>query len=190
MVRVAVVGVGKMGISHLSILGAHPDVSIEAMCDSTGFVLDLLSKYTGVEGKGDYFAMLESVPLDAVVIATPTKAHFPMVKAALEKGLHVFCEKPLTLSAAQSRELAELAASRGLQTQVGYHNRFVAAFGEAQRLLDAGHDRRGHARARRGVRPGRPAPSGRHLALPALGGRRLPLRLRGAPARPAHLVPR
>lgn len=138
MVRVAVVGVGKMGISHLSILGAHPDVSIEAICDSTGFVLDLLTKYTGVRGKGDYYAMLETVPLDAVVIATPTKAHFPMVKAALDKGLHVFCEKPLTLSAEQSSELAQVAASRGLQTQVGYHNRFVAAFGEAQRLLELG----------------------------------------------------
>ncbi len=127
-----------MGISHLSILGAHPDVSIEAICDSTGFVLDILTKYTGVEGKGDYYAMLETVPLDAVVIATPTKAHFPMVKAALEKGLHVFCEKPLTLSAAQSDELAEIAKTRGLRTQVGYHNRFVAAFGEAQRLLELG----------------------------------------------------
>lgn len=127
-----------MGISHLSILGAHPDVSVEAICDSTGFVLDLLSKYTGVQGNGDYYSMLETVPLDAVVIATPTKAHYPMVKAALDKGLHVFCEKPLTLSAAQSDELAATAASRGLHTQVGYHNRFVAAFGEAQRLLELG----------------------------------------------------
>jgi len=127
-----------MGISHLSILGAHPEVSIEAICDSTGFVLDILSKYTGLEGTGDYYAMLETVPLDAVVIATPTKAHFPMVKAALEKGLHVFCEKPLTLSAAQSDELVEIAKTRGVRTQVGYHNRFVAAFGEAQRLLELG----------------------------------------------------
>lgn len=127
-----------MGISHLAILGAHPDVSIEAICDSTGFVLDILSKYTGVEGRGDYYDMLETVSLDAVVIATPTKAHFPMVKAALDKGLHVFCEKPLTLSAPQSDELAEIAKTRGLRTQVGYHNRFVAAFGEAQRLLGLG----------------------------------------------------
>jgi scyllo-inositol 2-dehydrogenase (NADP+) len=138
VVRLAVVGVGKMGLSHMSILGAHPDVSIEAICDSSGYMLDVLGKYTGVKGEDDYFTMLERVPLDAVVIATPTKAHFPMVKAALDKGLHVFCEKPLTLSSAQSEELAALAAEKGLTTQVGYHNRFVAAFGEAQRLLAAG----------------------------------------------------
>ena len=127
-----------MGLSHLSILGAHPDVSIEAICDSSGFVLDLLTKYTGMAGQGDYFSMLDSVELDGVVIATPTKAHYPMVKAALERGLHVFCEKPLTLSGAQSQELTALAAAQGLVTQVGYHNRFVAAFGEAQRLLELG----------------------------------------------------
>ncbi len=126
-----------MGLSHLSILGAHPDVSLDAVCDSSGFVLDILNKYTGTHGADDYYAMLDKVPLDAVVIATPTKAHFPMVKAALDKGLHVFCEKPLTLSAEESRTLAALAAEKGLVSQVGYHNRFVAAFGEAKKLLDA-----------------------------------------------------
>lgn len=138
MVRLAVVGVGKMGLSHLSILNAHPQVSIEAICDSSGYMLDVLGKYTGVAGVDDYAAMLERVPLDAVVIATPTKAHYPMVRAAIDKGLHVFCEKPLTLSAAQSEELARLAAEKGVHTQVGYHNRFVAAFGEAHRLLELG----------------------------------------------------
>lgn len=138
MVRLAVVGVGKMGLSHLSILGAHPEVELAAICDSSGYLVDVLEKYTGVHGEGDYFSMLEKVPLDAVVIATPTTAHFPMVKAALEKGLHVFCEKPLTLSSAESLQLAALAAQRGLVTQVGYHNRFVAAFAEVRRLLDAG----------------------------------------------------
>lgn len=136
MIRVAVVGVGKMGLSHLSILRAHPDVSIEAICDSSRYILDVLSKYTGLRAVSDYDELLEQAELDAIVIATPTKAHYSMVKAALERDLHVFCEKPLTLSAEESRELARLAAERGLHCQVGYHNRFVAAFAEAKRLLD------------------------------------------------------
>jgi scyllo-inositol 2-dehydrogenase (NADP+) len=138
MVRVAVVGVGKMGLSHLSLLGAHPDVQVVAICDSTTYILDVLSKNTGVPAVKDYDALLERDDLDAVVIATPTSAHYPMVKRALDRGLHVFCEKPLTLDAAQSTELADLARSKGLHAQVGYHNRFVAAFAEAKRLLDAG----------------------------------------------------
>ncbi|HEX3931512.1 MAG TPA: Gfo/Idh/MocA family oxidoreductase [Nocardioides sp.] len=138
MMRVAVVGVGKMGLSHLSLLGAHPDVEVAAICDSSGYLLDVLSKNIGIAGVKDYDELLERTDLDAVVIATPTHAHFPMVKAALERGLHVFCEKPLTLDASQSIELAALAREKGLHAQVGYHNRFVAAFAEAKRLVDAG----------------------------------------------------
>jgi scyllo-inositol 2-dehydrogenase (NADP+) len=138
VIRVAVVGVGKMGLSHLSLLGAHPDVEIAAICDSSTYVLDVLSKNTGFPAVKDYDALLERDDIDAVVIATPTHAHYPMVKAALTRGLHVFCEKPLTLEVAQSTELADLATAKGLHAQVGYHNRFVAAFAEAKRLLDAG----------------------------------------------------
>lgn len=136
MIRLAVVGVGKMGLSHLSILGAHPNVRIAAVCDTSGYLLDVLGKYTGVTGYSDYQKMLDRAELDAVVIATPTRAHASMVRTALEAGLHVFCEKPLTLSSAESEALAELAASRGMHCQVGYHNRFVAAFAEAKRLLE------------------------------------------------------
>jgi predicted dehydrogenase len=61
-----------------------------------------------------------------------------MIQSAFEKGLHVFCEKPLTLSPADTDRLCEMAEERGLVTQVGYHNRFVAAFAEVKSLLDAG----------------------------------------------------
>ena len=136
MIRLAVVGVGKMGLSHLSILSAHPKVQVEAICDTSGYMVDVLEKYTGVTGYTDYPKMIDQAALDGIVIATPTTAHYPMVKAALARGLHVFCEKPLTLRAGESDELAAIAAERGLHCQVGYHNRFVAAFGEAKRLLE------------------------------------------------------
>jgi scyllo-inositol 2-dehydrogenase (NADP+) len=136
--RVGVVGVGKMGLSHLSLLRAHPEVELAAMCDSNGYVLDTLSKYTGLRAVKDYAKLVEDESIDAVVIATPTTSHFAMAKAALENGKHVFCEKPLTLSAADSAALAKIAADRGLTTQVGYHNRFVAAFAEVKRLLGLG----------------------------------------------------
>ena len=138
MIRVAVVGVGKMGLSHLSILGAHPQVVVSGICDTSGYMLDVLEKYTGVKGYSDYQKMLERAELDAVVIATPTRSHYPMVKAALARGLHVFCEKPLTLRPEESDELGRIAKEAGLHCQVGYHNRFVAAFAEAKRLLDLG----------------------------------------------------
>jgi predicted dehydrogenase len=138
MIRLAVVGLGKMGVSHLSILNAHPQVQLAAVCDPTGYILDVLGKYTGVAGYASYDEMLRSVELDAVVIATPSRFHGPMVEQALRLGLHVFCEKPFCLDPAESRGLAMLAAERGLVNQVGYHYRFVGAFQEVKRLLDAG----------------------------------------------------
>lgn len=137
MIRLGVVGLGKMGLSHLSMIRAHPEVSVEAVVDSAGYILGVLSKYTGLKTFTDFDKMIDSVQLDAVLIATPTRFHAAMVRTALDRGLHVFCEKPLTLTAAESAELAGVAAVRGLVTQVGYHNRFVGTFREAKRLLEA-----------------------------------------------------
>lgn len=137
MVNVGIIGLGKMGLSHYSIINAHDDVKIVGVCDSSGYVLDVLNKYTGVTTFTDYEKMLASTSVEAVVISTPSRMHAPMVRACLKRGIHVFCEKPFCLDPADSRALADLAVERGLVCQVGYHNRFVGAFGEVKRLLEA-----------------------------------------------------
>lgn len=138
MIKVAVVGLGKMGISHLGIINAHPDVEVVAVCDPTKYLIDVLEKYSGIKGYTDYDRLLADAALDAVVIATPSRLHAPMVEKALAKGLHVFCEKPFALDPADSRRLAAMAAEKGVVNQVGYHYRFVGTFQETKRLLDAG----------------------------------------------------
>lgn len=138
MLRVAVVGLGKMGASHHALINAHPDVKVGAVCDSAGYVLDVLNKYTGVVGFTDYEKMLREVELDAVIIATPSRSHASMVEQALNRGLHVFCEKPFCIDPADAGRLATMAAEKGLVSQVGYHNRFVGAFQEVKRLIDTG----------------------------------------------------
>lgn len=137
MTRIAVVGLGKMGLSHLAMIRAHPRVEVAAVCDATGYVLDVLNKYTGVCTFTDFDAMLAEVELDAVIIATPSSMHARMVQAALEKGLHVFCEKPFCLDTSEGERATQLAKARGLVNQVGYHYRFVGAFREVKRLLNA-----------------------------------------------------
>lgn len=137
MIRLAVVGLGKMGLSHHAMIHAHPRVKVEAVCDGTGYVLDVLNKYTGVRTFTDFEAMLAEVPLDAVIIATPSSMHAKMVSAALAKGLHVFCEKPFCLDTKDGEAATHSAHQKGLVNQVGYHYRFVGAFQEIKRLLDA-----------------------------------------------------
>jgi scyllo-inositol 2-dehydrogenase (NADP+) len=138
MTRIALVGLGKMGLSHLSLLRPLPGVEVVGVCDSTGYVLDVLGKYTGLPTFTDYAEMLRSATPDAVVVATPTHLHEPMVRAALEAGIHVFCEKPLVLDPVRGAALVRLAEEKGLVTQVGYHNRHVGSFQEAKRLVDLG----------------------------------------------------
>ncbi len=138
MIRIGLVGLGKMGLSHLSMFNAHPDLEVVGICDSTGYLLSILGKYTGLTTYSDMDTMIAEGKLDAIVIATPSVLHGPMVRKAIEAGLHVFCEKPFCLDPVESQELTELAESKGLVTQVGYHYRFVGAFAEVKRLLDAG----------------------------------------------------
>ena len=137
-VNVAIVGLGKMGVSHLAIANASARLKVVAVCDSFTMLGQMVEKHCGLAYVPQYADLLNVAGLQAVVIATPTRSHDAMVRAALDKGLHVFCEKPMTLSASVSEELAQTAAAQGLVGQVGYHNRFVATFAEVKRLLEAG----------------------------------------------------
>lgn len=138
MVRVAVIGLGKMGLSHLSIINMHPKVKVVAVCDASKYMLDVLGKYSGIPTFVDYKSMLKHEPLDAVIVATPSRMHADIVRVALDLGLHVFCEKPFCLDPAQSAALAALAEEKRLVNQVGYHYRFVGAFQEVKRILEFG----------------------------------------------------
>ena len=137
-IRVGIVGAGKMGLSHLAIARALPDVEVVAVCDTSRYVLSVLSKYVGVQTFTRYEKMIESAALEAVIIATPSSTHFHCAKLALERDLHLFVEKPLTLSAEQSLTLSQMALARRRVNQVGYHNRFIGTFREARRLIRSG----------------------------------------------------
>lgn len=127
-----------MGLSHLSVIRPHKDVNVVGVCDPSDYIREILGKYTGVTTYRDLDAMLGQADLDAAIIATPSSFHADMVRKCLERGLHVFCEKPFCLDPHDSIALSRLALEKGLVTQVGYHNRHVATFREVKRLLDAG----------------------------------------------------
>ena len=108
MIRIGMVGLGKMGLSHLAIVRAHPDVQVVAACDSVAYLTDVLGKYTGLKCYSTMDEMLRHEALDAVVISTPSKLHAQMVSDALARGLFFFIE------AKNSQELA-----RGLHVRSG-----------------------------------------------------------------------
>ncbi len=138
MVKVGLIGAGKMGLSHLSILGAHPDVEVVGVADTSKMVTDVLEKYGSFNCFADYKKMLKETRPDAVVVAVPTKFHAAMVKELLDQGIHVFAEKPFCLTATQGEELVQLAKSKKLVNQVGYHNKFIGNFTEVKRIIEGG----------------------------------------------------
>jgi predicted dehydrogenase len=138
MLKAGIIGLGKMGISHAAIVSPHKDVDLVAVCDTSSLMLEGLKKFTGVKVYDDYRKMIDSEALDFIVVATPTKFHYPMVKYALEKGIHTFCEKPFSLTIREGEELVSLAEKNNLVNQVGYHNHFIGTFRELKRLLKSG----------------------------------------------------
>mgnify|MGYP001548204238 FL=1 len=137
MIRAGIIGLGKMGISHAAILGAHPDINLVAVCDSSSLIIDVFKKYSKFETFSDYKKMIDSMNLEALVIASPTKYHGEMVSYALQNNIHLFCEKPFSLDYEDGKKLALQADRLELVNQVGYHNRFIGTFNEVKRLLSA-----------------------------------------------------
>ena len=137
MIKSAIIGLGKMGLSHCSILGAQPDANLVAVCDSSTFLLEAFNKYTTKKTYTDYKKMLDENDINSLIIATPTKFHFDMVYYALQKNINVFCEKPFTLKIEEAENLVMLAKEKSLINQVGYHNRFIGTFNEVKRLIES-----------------------------------------------------
>ncbi|MBW2429767.1 MAG: Gfo/Idh/MocA family oxidoreductase [Deltaproteobacteria bacterium] len=138
MLRGGFIGFGRMGITHFSILNSHESACIVAVCDNSKTLLNVLSKYVDIRTYSDYREMLKSEQLDFVMVSTPTGSHAEVIKEAIYNNLHVFTEKPFTLTPEEGREALEHLEGRNLVNQVGYVNRFNEVFMEVKRLLDAG----------------------------------------------------
>ena len=137
--KAGVVGMGRMGLSHFAISNMHPNVEVVAICDSSRLVLGGFEKYSKVQCFKDHKKMFKKAEIDCAFIAVPTRLHYNIVRDALELGIHTFVEKPLSLTASESKELAEVARKSRRVNQVGYHNRFIGTFKEAKRIVDSGN---------------------------------------------------
>jgi predicted dehydrogenase len=137
MLRGAVIGFGRMGLTHFSILNNHPEVKFVAVCDSSWFMLKNVGKYTGIETFKDYRKMIDRSSLDFVIVATPTGMHAEIVKYAIQNNLHIFVEKPFALNVQQGEELVGMLKGKKLVNQIGYVIRFNDVFIQVKKLLDA-----------------------------------------------------
>ncbi|MCO6455246.1 MAG: Gfo/Idh/MocA family oxidoreductase [Pirellulaceae bacterium] len=129
--HLAAIGVGNRGSVNLAELRSE---NVVALCDVDQQQLDQQhQRYPQAAVYRDFRRLLERRDLDAVVISTPDHTHFHPAWAALQLGLHVYCEKPLAHSIWEVRQLAEAARRAGVATQMG--NQHHASSGYA-RVVD------------------------------------------------------
>jgi len=139
-VRVGVVGLGRMGRTHLEALRAlGPAVRVVAVADVDGSAVAVAVEGTDVSGGTDGLELVGRGDVDAVVVASPDATHAELVEACLQRGLPVLCEKPLTTSVAHSAALVEREASGGRRlVQVGFMRRYDPAFAAVAHTVHAG----------------------------------------------------
>ncbi len=132
--KVGVIGVGAMGKNHARVYSEIADLAgISDVFEEAG---KKVSAQYGTEFYGDYRELLKKV--DAVSIATPTVAHYEIAKAAMEAGVNVLVEKPITDLPEKGEELVRLAEKNGVVIAVGQIERHNPVVDFAKRAMDDG----------------------------------------------------
>lgn len=134
--NVGIVGTGRMGLTHMSIINSNPLVDIVAISDSSKIISIFFKKYfDSIKLFTDYNELISNGRLNAVIVSTPPYLHYDVIKTAINNRIHVFAEKPFTLSYEESSELANLAEGNEIVNQVGYVNRFNDMFIKVKELI-------------------------------------------------------
>ncbi len=138
-VKIGIIGMGRMGITHYSIINTHPSVEIVSISDTSELILKMLKKYIpNIKTYADYKELLAAKDVDGIIVCTPSFLHHPICKMACENGISVFCEKPFTTDAQLAYELADMFEAKGLVNQVGYVNRFDPVWNTVKDYLKKG----------------------------------------------------
>lgn len=137
-IRVGVIGLG-MGAGHAEQFNRLPGSTVAALADLNRDRLAAVGKKLGVaEQFTSALKMMDKVPMDAVVVATPNKFHAPLTIAALERGLHVFCEKPMAMNLAEAKAMKAAAAKARRRLMINFSYRFLPMSMALKQQVDAG----------------------------------------------------
>jgi predicted dehydrogenase len=138
--RVGMIGAGRWTAeAHLPGFRACDGVRLEAIADVDRARAAAVAARFGIARVYESAeTMLAAAPLDLVAIATPDDAHAADAAAALARGLHVLCEKPLATTVADAARLTRLAAAAGVVTRVGFAMRFAPAMRQMRDTIAAG----------------------------------------------------
>jgi len=140
MLRIAIVGCGKIADQHAEQIPLIPDCGIVAVCDREELMARQLQERLNVPSHfTEVRELLDKARPDVVHITTPPQSHYPLGKICLEAGCNVYIEKPFTLNIVEAEQLIALAESKNLKLTVGHNAQFSHAALRMRSLVGEGY---------------------------------------------------
>jgi predicted dehydrogenase len=139
MLKIAIVGCGKIADQHVHAIRRIDDCIIVGLCDRELLMARQLGERFGINACfTDLQELLETTTPDVVHITTPPQSHYPLARGCLEAGSHVYLEKPFTVTAEEAESLIELADRRDLKITAGHNLQFTSEMLKMRQLVKQG----------------------------------------------------
>ena len=138
MLRIAVLGAGRIGQIHAGNVAASGRAQLVAVADPLRAAASALAQRLGCEAAFDADAVIDRHDVDAVVLCTPVRTHVPLILRAVERGKAVLCEKPIDLDLARVDAALPEIERRGGRVMLGFNRRFDPSAQALRRAIDAG----------------------------------------------------
>src|SRR5450755_974806 len=138
MVRVAVLGAGRIGKIHAANVAANSSAKLVVVADPFGDAAQTLANQLGCDASPDPFASIDRNDVDAVVISTPTNTHIALMLQAVKSRKAVLCEKPIDLDFAKADAAVTEIEQLGGRVMLAFNRRFDPASQRLRRSIDAG----------------------------------------------------
>lgn len=140
MLKVAIVGCGKIADAHASQIQRIKECEIVGVCDREPLMAkQLCERFPVKQYFTDLTELLSDARPDVVHITTPPEGHYDVARFCLEQGCHVYVEKPFTVNAEQARRLVDLAIKKGLKLTVGHNEQFSDVARRMRALVESGY---------------------------------------------------
>lgn len=137
MIRIGLLGAGRIGQIHGRNAAARPDAKLAAVADALPGSARALAEPLGAEVRSAD-EILDAADIDAVLICTPTDTHAGLIERAAKAGKAIFCEKPIDLSSERVANTLAVVKAAGSPLMIGFNRRFDPNFGALEQRLRAG----------------------------------------------------
>lgn len=138
ILNAAIIGCGVMGILHARIYANIPNVKLVAICDVNQSIGKKLAETYKIKFYSDFKEMLAREAIDAISITVPTVLHKEVALFCINRGVNLLVEKPLAISAEESKLITEAAQKKGVVLAVGHIERFNPAILKLKELIKKG----------------------------------------------------